>query len=175
MVRVSFSRSGGVSKSVNWLSLIVPNDAKIIRDYLAEFKESRYIPPSLQNSQHEWEYFEERYDAAIKWIDQNKHAIISNGPFYLDNYSPESRTMTIKSFDSIGYPFEAGKWKKFEQIKFPKITNVEISDVVDLKKPLSISVQTTDSSTIHYFISNLKAKLLHQASYQLTTICLKLY
>ena len=107
---------------------------KIIREYLAEFKESRYIPPSLQNSQHEWEYFEERYDAAIKWIDQNKHAIISNGPFYLDNYSPESRTITIKSFDSIGYPFEAGKWKKFEQIKFPKITNVGISDVVDLKK-----------------------------------------
>ena len=156
--KVSFSRSGGISKSVNWLSLIVPNDAKIIRDYLAEFKESRYIPPSLQNSQHEWEYFEERYDAAIKWIDQNKHAIISNGPFYLDNYSPESRTMTIKSFDSVGYPFEAGKWKKFEQIKFPKITNVEISDVVDLKKPLSISVQTTDSSTIHYFISNPKGE-----------------
>jgi len=156
--KVSFSRSGGVSKSVNWLSLIVPNDAKIIRDSLAEFKESRYIPPSLQISQHEWEYFEERYDAAIKWIDQNKHAVISNGPFFLDNYSPESRTITIKSFDSIGYPFEAGKWEKFEQIKFPKITNVEISNVVDLKKPLSISVQTTDSSTIHYFISNSKGE-----------------
>lgn len=156
--KVSFSRSGGVSKSVNWLSLIVPNDAKMIREYLAEFKESRYIPPSLQNSQHQWEYFEERYDAAIKWIDQNEHAVISNGPFYLDNYSPESRTITIKSFDSVGYPFEAGKWKKFEQIKFPKITDVGISDVVDLKKPLSISVQTTDTSTIYYFISNPKGE-----------------
>ena len=156
--KVSFSRSGGVSKSVNWLSLIVPNDAKIIRDYLAEFKESRYIPPSLQNSQHEWEYFEERYDAAIKWIDQNKHAIISNGPFYLDNYSPESRTITIKSFDSIGYPFEAGKWKEFEQIKFPKIIEVEIPNVVDLKKELSVRVHTTDSSAIHYFISNPKGE-----------------
>jgi len=156
--KVSFSRSGGVSKSVNWLSLIVPNDAKIIREYLAEFKESRYIPPSLQNSQHEWEYFEERYDAAIKWIDQNEHAIISNGPFYLDNYSPESRTITIKSFDSIGYPFEAGKWKKFEQIKFPKIIEVEIPNVVDLKKELSVRVHTTDSSAIHYFISNSKGE-----------------
>nr|AIF21825.1 solute binding protein-like protein (ABC.PE.S) [uncultured marine thaumarchaeote SAT1000_06_B02] len=156
--KVSFSRSGGVSKGVNWLSLIVQNDAKMIREHLAEFKESRYIPPSLQNSQHEWKYFEERYNAAIKWIDQNEHAVISNGPFYLDNYSPESRTITIKSFDSIGYPFEAGKWKKFEQIKFPKITNVEISDVVDLKKPLSISVQTTDSAAVHYFISNPKGE-----------------
>ena len=156
--KVSFSRSGGVSKSVNWLSLIVPNDAKIIREHLAEFKKLRYIPPSLQNTEHDWQYFEGRYDAAIKWIDQNEHAVISNGPFYLDNYSPESRTITIKSFDSTGYPFDAGKWEKFEQIKFPKITDVEVSDVVDLKKPLTISVETTDSTAIHYFISNSKGE-----------------
>ena len=156
--KVSFSRSGGVSKSVNWLSLIVPNDANIIKEHLTEFKESKYIPPSLRDSEHDWEYFEGRYDAAIKWIDENKHAVISNGPFYLDNYSPESRTITIKSFDSIGYPFDAGKWEKFEQIKFPKITDVKVSDVVDLKKPLTISVETTDSSTIHYFISNSKGE-----------------
>ena len=156
--KVSFSRSGGVSKSVNWLSLLVPNDANIIKEHLTEFKESKYIPPSLQDSEYDWQYFEGRYDAAIRWIDENKHAIISNGPFYLNNYSPESRTITINSFDSTGYPFDAGKWEKFEQIKFPKITNVEISNVVDLKKPLSILVQTTDSSTIHYFISNPKGE-----------------
>ena len=156
--KVSFSRSGGVSKSVNWLSLLVPIDANIIKEHLAEFKESKYVPPSLQDSEHDWQYFEGRYDAAIRWIDENKHAIISNGPFYLDNYSPESRTITMRSFDSTGYPFDAGKWEKFEQIKFPKITNVEIPNVVDLKKPLSISVWTTDSSTIHYFISNPKGE-----------------
>ena len=156
--KVSFSRSGGVSKSVSWLSLLVPNDANIIKEHLTEFKESKYIPPSLQDSEYDWQYFEGRYDAAIKWIDENKHAIISNGPFYLNNYSPESRTITINSFDSTGYPFDAGKWEKFEQIKFPKITNVEIPNVVDLKKPLSILVKTTDSSTIHYFISNPKGE-----------------
>jgi len=156
--KVSFSRSGGVSKSVSWLSLLVPNDANIIKEHLTEFKESKYIPPSLQDSEYDWQYFEGRYDAAIRWIDENKHAIISNGPFYLNNYSPESRTITINSFDSTGYPFDAGKWEKFEQIKFPKITNVEIPNVVDLKKPLSILVKTTDSSTIHYFISNPKGE-----------------
>jgi peptide/nickel transport system substrate-binding protein len=156
--KVSFSRSGGVSKSVSWLSLLVPNDANIIKEHLTEFKESKYIPPSLRDSEYDWQYFEGRYDAAIRWIDENKHAIISNGPFYLNNYSPESRTITINSFDSTGYPFDAGKWEKFEQIKFPRITNVEIPNVVDLKKPLSILVQTTDSSTIHYFISNPKGE-----------------
>ena len=152
--KVSFSRSGGISKNVNWLSLIIPNDARIIQQYLIQLKESEYIPPSLQNSQHDWQYFEQRYDAAISWIEQNNHAIISNGPFYLDNYSPESRTITIKSFDSDGYPFESGKWGEFEQIKFPKITDIMISDVVNLGNSFTIQVQAEDSSKIHYFVSN---------------------
>jgi len=84
--------------------------------------------------------------------------VISNGPFYLDNYSPESRTITINSFDSTEYPFDAGKWKKFEQIKFPKITDVEIPSVVDLKKDMSVRVHTDDTSAIHYFISNSKGE-----------------
>jgi len=35
---------------------------------------------------------------------------------------------------------------------------VEIPNVVDLKKELSVRVHTTDSSTIHYFISNSKGE-----------------
>ena len=50
--KVSFSRSGSVSKSVNWLSLIVPNDANMIKEQLVEFKEIKYIPSSLQDSEH---------------------------------------------------------------------------------------------------------------------------
>lgn len=149
---VSFSRSGAVIKNVNWLSLIVPNDSQIIRQHLIELKESGHVPSSLQGSEHDWEYFEGRYDAAINWIDQNNHAVISNGPFYLDNYSPESRTITINSFDSHEYPFESGKWEKFEQVKFPKITNVKISDVVNSGESVSIYVETSDSSQVHYFI-----------------------
>ena len=80
--------------------------------------------------------------------------VISNGPFYLDNYSPESRTITINSFDSHEYPFESGKWEKFEQVKFPKITDVKISDVVNSGESVSIYVETSDSSQIHYFILN---------------------
>ena len=156
---VSFSRSGAVSKNVNWLSLIVPNDSQIIRQHLIELKESGHIPSSLQGSEYNWEYFEGRYNAAINWIDQNNHAVISNGPFYLDNYSPESRTITINSFDSDEYPFESGKWEKFEQVKFPKITDVKISDVVNSSESVSIYVETSDSSQIHYFILNPKGEI----------------
>jgi peptide/nickel transport system substrate-binding protein len=157
---VSFSRSGAVSKNVNWLSLIVPNDSQIIRQHLIELKESGHIPSSLQGSEYDWKYFEGRYNAAINWIDQNNHAVISNGPFYLDNYSPESRTITINSFDSDEYPFESGKWEKFEQVKFPKITNVKISDVVNPGESVSIYVETSDSSQIHYFILDPQGEII---------------
>ncbi len=152
--KVSFSRSGSINKSVNWLSFIVPKDAMVVKQYLTEFKESGYIPTPLEDSQYDWDYFEGRYDAAIMWIEQNNHSVISNGPFYLDNYSPDSRTITIKSFDSDGYPFAPGKWEEFEQIKFPKITNIEIPEVVNAGNPFTIQVETTDSSTVHYFVSN---------------------
>ena len=34
--------AGATSKNVNWLSLIIPNDANTIKEYLEEFKETKY-------------------------------------------------------------------------------------------------------------------------------------
>ena len=87
--KVSFSRSGATSKNVNWLSLIIPNDANLIKDYLTEFKDSKHIPVSLEENNLESNYFQERFDSSIKWIDENNHAVISNGPYYMESYAPE--------------------------------------------------------------------------------------
>lgn len=152
--KVSFSRSGSVSKSVNWLSLIVPNDAQIIRQYLLEFKDSGLKPPALATFDLPQSYFDSRYDASIKWIDKYNHAVISNGPFYLKSYSPESRTITIKAFADESYPFEAGHWKEFEKIKFPKIVQVDIPDVIKKGDILTIPISTQDASKIDYFFTN---------------------
>ena len=129
--KVSFSRSGAVSKDVSWLSLIVPKDAAMIRDYLEEFKRTSFIPSALKKFDIGSQDANSRYDSAINWITENNHAVISNGPFYLERYSPESRTITIKSFVDASYPFQAGHWKDFENVKFPKITKIEIPDTVN--------------------------------------------
>lgn len=152
--KVSFSRSGSVSKGVNWLSLIVPNDAEIIRQYLFEFKDSGFEPPALAPFDLPHSYFDSRYDASIKWIDEYNHAVISNGPFYLKSYSPESRTITIKAFADESYPFEAGHWQEFEKIKFPKIVQVDIPDVIKKGDILTIPISTQDASKIDYFFTN---------------------
>ncbi|MFB5619399.1 MAG: ABC transporter substrate-binding protein, partial [Candidatus Nitrosomaritimum aestuariumsis] len=81
--KVSISRSGAASKNVNWVSLIIPNDAKVIQSYLDEFKTSQYIPLALKQLESEFGYFDNRYTSSSKWIEENNHAVISNGPFYL--------------------------------------------------------------------------------------------
>ena len=54
--KVSFSRSDVTSKNVDWLSLIVPNDAEIIKEYLQEFKDTSHIPMALKENKEDEEY-----------------------------------------------------------------------------------------------------------------------
>lgn len=158
--KVSFSRSGAVSNNVNWLSLIIPNDAQIIKQYLKKFKDEGFVPAPLDNDQNDISYFNSRYDAAISWIEKYNHAVISNGPFYLERYSPESRTITTRAFDDESYPFEPGFWSEFEGSKFPKILQVQIPQVVVQGEPLSIPVNTEYSSKIQYFFINSEGKVI---------------
>ncbi|MDP2667418.1 MAG: ABC transporter substrate-binding protein, partial [Nitrosopumilaceae archaeon] len=151
---VSFSRSGAASKNIDWLSLIVSNNAALVKNYLDDFKKAGFVPKPLEKFNSDPKYFESRYDASIKWIEKNNHAVISNGPFYLEAYSPASRTITIKSIDDPTYPFEAGHWKIFEEIKYPKIISISVPKIVTLGDEITIPVSTSDSSQIHYFLTN---------------------
>ena len=174
--KVSFSRSGATSKNVNWLSLIVPNDAKIIEGYLSDFKNSNHIPSALKSFESNPKYFESRYDASINWIQENNHAIISNGPFFLDSYSPESRTITINAFDDPTYPLESGIWSEFEIVQFPQIENVELPELVVKGEELSIPIQTKDTTRIQYFLTNSEGNIVEsgveQVSGKQTTLTL---
>ncbi|MFB3113769.1 MAG: ABC transporter substrate-binding protein, partial [Nitrosopumilaceae archaeon] len=174
--KVSFSRSGATSKNVNWLSLIVPNDAKIIEGYLSDFKNSNHIPSALKSFVSNQKYFESRYDASINWIQENNHAIISNGPFFLDRYSPESRTITIKAFDDPTYPIKSGTWSEFETVQFPQIENVELPELVVKGEELSIPIQTKDTTRIQYFLTNSEGNIVEsgveQVSGKQTTLTL---
>ena len=150
----SFSRSESLTKNVSWLSLIIPNDARMIQSQLEEFKSSNFIPDALTNFQQITDFQIDRYQSSIDWINQYEHAVISNGPFYLEGYSPDSRSITIKSFDSSGYPLQQGIWNNFEHADFPTIESVDIEELVQKGMKLDIPVKVTNSSEIQYFLSN---------------------
>ena len=157
--KVSFSRSGATSKSVNWLSLIVPNDAQIIKEYLKEFRENEFIPNSLKQSQKQQQYFDDRFDSSINWIEKKNHAVISNGPFYLETYSPESRTIQVKAFEDNSYPFEVGTWSKFENMQFPSIKKINIQKIIQQGESIQISLETEGVTSLLYFILDSEGRI----------------
>jgi peptide/nickel transport system substrate-binding protein len=152
--KVSFSRSGATSKNVNWLSLIIPNDANIIKENLEEFKKTDHMPSSLKENNKSSEYFQKRYNSSIKWIETNKHAVISNGPFYLDSYSPESRTIKVNAFDDDSYPFKKGEWSKFEKVELPSIKKIDMKKIIHQGEELNITIDAKNTDVILYFLTN---------------------
>ena len=162
--KVSFSRSGATSKNVNWLSLIIPNDSNLIKNYLKEFRDSNYIPTPLEEKNLESNYFEDRFDSSIKWIDENNHAVISNGPYYVESYAPESRTITVSAFNDESYPFRAGSWAEFENPKFPTISRIELEDVIQRGEEFSIKIETKNTDSIMYFLTNSQGGVISSES-----------
>ena len=155
--KVSFSRSGAVSKNVNWLSLIISNDATIIKEYLQEFRDTSYIPKALKGN-NDIQYYLDRYDASINWIEKTNHAVISNGPFYLKGYMPESRTIKVNVFEDESYPFKKGAWSEFEEIEFPEITKVKFKDIISSVETVNIEIETVNSDAILYFLTDSKGE-----------------
>ncbi|HEY5735120.1 MAG TPA: ABC transporter substrate-binding protein [Nitrosopumilus sp.] len=152
--KVSFSRSGATSKNVNWLSLIIPNDANTIKSYLQEFKEKKYIPEALKGNSLDSEYYQNRYDSSISWIQNKHHAVISNGPFYLESYSPESRTIKVSAFDDDSYPFKKGEWERFENTEFPIIEKIDMKKSIQRGEEITLTIETKNSDAILYFLTN---------------------
>jgi peptide/nickel transport system substrate-binding protein len=157
--KLAFSRSDAMSKNVNWMSLIIPNDANVIKANLEGFKKEKIIPPELSNVDDS-NYFDSRYQASISWIAQHGHAVISNGPYYLDSYSPDARKITIKAFDDPTYPFKSGYWKKFEQVSMPEIQNIQVPTAMVLGSSLTIPISVTPNATVYYYFTNPEGKIV---------------
>ncbi len=157
--KVSFSRSGATNKNVNWLSLIVPKDAEIIKENLQGYKTDKFIPNSLKQNEREQKYYENRYDSSIKWIEKNNHAVISNGPFYLESYIPESRTITVKTFEDVSYPFKMGEWSEFEKAQFPNIKKIKMDEIIQHGESMNIEIETEYANSLLYFLVDSKGKI----------------
>ena len=159
MASLPFQRSDAMSKDVDWMSLIIPNDANMIKTNLEDFEKERSIPPALSYV-NDSNYFVSRYNASISWIVEHGHAVISNGPYYLDSYSPDARKITIKSFDDPTYPFKSGYWKKFEEVSMPTIQNIEVPTAVTLGANLTIPISVTPNATVYYYFTNPEGKIV---------------
>ena len=148
--RTAFSPSVASSKEVSWLSLIIPNDVAIIEEYLQMLGDSGAPPAALMEYDTD---FDTRYHEALKWIGDTGHAAIGNGPYVLDGYSPESRTMTLVRNQDESYPFASDRWSVFEDVSLPQITRIDAPQTAD-GGPFDVSISAQDATSIKYFVTD---------------------
>lgn len=158
--KAAFSRGEASSRNVPWLSLIVPSHASMIKDELVKMKAEGFVPAPLRDLVTPEDAIE-RYDASVNWIDSHGHAVIGNGPFYLDSYNPQGRVITLNAFRDESYPFEQGHWSLYERPKIASIDRIVAPRTVMAgQSPISVNVtlstdtQPTNNASIFYFISD---------------------
>lgn len=167
---LSFSKSQSTTKSAEWLSLIIPEHANLIKKELIKMKNENFIPTPLKNIVSLKEA-KNRYEASINWIEKHNHALISNGAFYLDRYNPSGRIIDIKLFNDSSYPFERNYWSKFENPKSIQVTSVDFPRFIKIGEEKifefqilvdSVPLTTTTSSSIttEFFLTGYNGNII---------------
>jgi peptide/nickel transport system substrate-binding protein len=163
--KLAYSKGEATAKNIDWLSLIIPQHANLIKTELQKMKDESFVPPALKGIVTVDEA-KKRYDASIKWITNHNHAVISNGPFYLDSYNPSGRIITIKAFRDQSYPFEQGHWSYFENPKLAEIGKVDAPQFIKRGQPTKIQIsikvngQPTNDALVNYFVSDRDGQLV---------------
>ncbi len=163
--KLAYSKGEATAKNIDWLSLIIPQHANLIKAELQKMKDESFVPTALKDIVTVDEA-KKRYDASIKWITNHNHAVISNGPFYLDNYNPSGRIITIKAFRDQSYPFEQGHWSYFENPKLADIGKIEAPQFIKRGQPSNIHIsikvngQPSNDALVNYFLSDRDGRLV---------------
>jgi peptide/nickel transport system substrate-binding protein len=163
--RVAYSSGEATAKNVPWLSLIVPSHAELILEELQKMKSESFVPPPLAGIVS-IQKAEERYNAAIEWIQRHRHAVISNGPFYLDTYIPGAGIISVKAFRDQSYPFPQGYWSVFENPKLAVIQSVDTKKYLTAGEPLKVRLNVTIGGTpsndakVDYFLSDSEGRVI---------------
>ncbi|MCJ7637838.1 MAG: hypothetical protein MUO21_10145, partial [Nitrososphaeraceae archaeon] len=153
-----------------WLSLIIPEHANLIKKELIKMRNENFIPPPLKNIVSLKEA-KNRYEASINWIEKHNHALISNGAFYLDRYNPSGRIIDIKLFNDSSYPFERDYWSNFENPKSIQVTSVDFPKFIEIGEEKifefqilvdSVPIITTTSSSItaEFFLTGYNGNII---------------
>jgi peptide/nickel transport system substrate-binding protein len=163
--KVAYSTGQATAKNVPWLSLIVPSHAELILAELQKMKSESFVPPPLVGIVSNEDAIE-RYDAAIRWIQNHRHAVISNGPFYLDTYNPSGGIITIRAFKDPSYPFPQGYWSVYENPELAIIEEVVTQKYVSPGEQLGAQVNVTiggkpsNDAIVDYFLSDTDGKVI---------------
>lgn len=115
------------TEEIEQLDQINPKHAQAIKEELLELKNSKPIPEFLKPYIENENEAVAAYDSIAKFIDEHNHAVIGQGPYYIDEYQPENLFVRLKKFDKWTVPaFAEGKYRAepyFETIEVYGLQN----------------------------------------------------
>jgi peptide/nickel transport system substrate-binding protein len=123
------------------IDVLNPQCVSDIKAELNEMKNAKYIPGYLKGYTTEKEAVD-GYDAIIKFIDQHKHAAISNGPFYLDTYDAVGPSLTMKRWNE--YPMKPQEWMDRYTTTIPRVDRIDVPLVSQKGKDVGIAVRVSE-------------------------------
>ena len=125
--KAAYSDTSAARFNVPWISLVMDNDARLVRNTLRDFAASDFQPAGALTVDGDTlvsaEEAAQRYQAAIDWFAEKKHMVVSNGPFFLDTFDSAAQFARIKAFREAGYPFRPG------DLYYGAPPTIEITDV----------------------------------------------
>ena len=110
--RAAYTDTAASRFSVPWLSLVLERDAGLVDRTLRQLERDEVVPPGVfefgGRSLVSPEEALARYEAAQEWFDEKEHLVISNGPFYLEQFDPPAQFAELLAFRDPSYPFKPG-------------------------------------------------------------------
>ncbi|USS39893.1 ABC transporter substrate-binding protein [Thermococcus aggregans] len=100
------------TEEIEQLDQINPNHAQAIKEKLLELKNTKPIPEFLKPYIDDENAAKATYDSIASFIDKYGHAVIGQGPYYVEEYQPENLYVRLKKFDKWTIPaFAEDKYK----------------------------------------------------------------
>jgi len=127
--------------------VLVPSHVADIRAKLVEMKDQQFVPASIKD-QISPEQAVAGYEAAIKWIDDHGHAMISHGPFYIEKYDPTTNYMELTAVRDADYPFTPDYWPNQLATTMLRIDSVDIP-VMYAKEEKTMPIKVSVSEVLY--------------------------
>ncbi len=116
--RAAYSDTAAGRYSVPWLSLVLKRDAGLVDRSLRTLEREERVPAGVfefgDRSLVTPEEAAARYEAARDWFDEKEHLVISQGPFYLEQFDPPAQFAELLAFRDPSYPFKPGDFYRGE-------------------------------------------------------------
>ena len=133
--KYSFSEE---AEGVAQLDYLVKDHVADLKKVLEALKNKNAVPAAIANDVSDPS---EGYTKILNWINSKGHAVISNGPFYLENYDPDKIFLELKAFRDPTYPFDLDYWKEKLLLAKLELAGINVPTKINTGDEVKVTVQ----------------------------------